>query len=128
MMKIPLALAGVLLVASVGCESAQVSSQPPDNGSSGDYATEVAKMIDMVTETDAHGDMSMRPYYEEVVLGLDAYCSENVGEVVMAVATEMDRRGEIQNQFSVLNEMESVLVLTEDAPSRPTPCEPLIGE
>lgn len=96
--------------------------------SSGDYATEVANMITAVADTDSHGDASMRPYYEEVILGLDAYCSENVGEVVMAVATEVDRIGEIDNQFSVLNAMESVLVLTEDAPTRPTPCKPLVGQ
>lgn len=97
-------------------------------GSSGDYATEVAKMITEVADIDAQGDMDMRPYYEETILGLDAYCSENVGMVVRLAAVEVDKRGDSGVQFALLDELDVILTMAEDASVRPTPCEPLIGQ
>ncbi len=114
-------------VANKVLESPQ-GAAPAAPASSGDYATEVAKMITTVADVDSHGDESMKPYYEETILGLDAYCSENVGLVVRLAAEEVDRQGNIDEQFALLNELEETLALAEDAPVRPTPCEPLIGQ
>jgi len=109
-------------------ESPQGTAPAAAGGSSGDYATELTKMITEVADIDAQGDMGMRPYYEEAILGLDAYCSENVGMVVRLAAVEVDRQGDAGVQFALLNKLEETLSLAEDAPARPTPCEPLIGQ
>ena len=115
-------------VANKVLESPQGVAPAVAGGSSGDYSTEVAKMIAEVANIDAQGEMESRHYYEETILGLDAYCSENVGMVVRLAAVEVDRRGDSGVQFALLDELDVILTMAEDAPVRPTPCEPLIGQ